>query len=384
MPGQRLRPGEHGIVTFSASKAGRVTAMVHFRAHDGRLYRIRATDDSKTAARRRALAEVETKLLAGPRGQYDARTRFAAVADEWLAGLEELVEAGRRSPSTVALYKHVLNRNVLPAIGGLTLTDLSTVRLEYVLHELRRKNGYATAKVSRAITSGICSLAVRRGGMRSNPVREVSSLEKEQHEARALTVAETVEWLTILDQDPYAVRKDLPDLTRFLLGTGLRIGEAVGVHWEDVDLDQGILHVRRTVIRVPGQGMFAKKPKSRSGERVLSMPAWLVSLLRERRAAAPDALLLFPDAVGGYRDRNNVEKDFRKVRAGTPFEWVVPHTYRKTVATVLDAEGLSARIIADQLGHSRISMTQDVYMGRRAVDPSAAAALDRALLRPDS
>ena len=47
---------------------------------------------------------------------------------------------------------------------------------------------------------------------------------------------------------------------------------------------------------------------------------------------------------------------------------MVPHTYRKTVATLLDAGGLSARIIADQLGHSRISMTQDVYLGRRAVD----------------
>lgn len=74
---------------------------------------------------------------------------------------------------------------------------------------------------------------------------------------------------------------------------------------------------------------------------------------------SPDSPV-FPDSLCGYRDRNNIEKDFRRVRVGTPFEWVVPHTYRKTVATLLDAGGLSARIIADQLGHSRISMTQDV------------------------
>jgi len=64
------------------------------------------------------------------------------------------------------------------------------------------------------------------------------------------------------------------------------------------------------------------------------------------------------------------------VREGTEFDWVVPHTYRKTVATWMDGQGLSARTIADQLGHSRISMTQDVYMGRRAVDASAVRALD--------
>jgi integrase len=68
------------------------------------------------------------------------------------------------------------------------------------------------------------------------------------------------------------------------------------------------------------------------------------------------------------------------VRDGTNFGWVVPHTYRKPVATMLDQVGLSARTIADQLGHSRISMTQDVYLGRRAVDQAAATALQELIL----
>ena len=64
------------------------------------------------------------------------------------------------------------------------------------------------------------------------------------------------------------------------------------------------------------------------------------------------------------------------MRTGTDFDWVKPHTYRKTVATLLDGSGATARLIADQLGHSRVSMTQDVYLGRRAVDPSIAIALE--------
>lgn len=104
---------------------------------------------------------------------------------------------------------------------------------------------------------------------------------------------------------------------------------------------------------------------------------WLVAILRERRAKDLDSEgAVFPDSVGGHRDPNNVEKVHRLVREGTPFEWVVPHTYRKTVATMLDRQGLSARTIADQLGHSRISMTQDIYMGRRAVDEGAVLALE--------
>jgi integrase len=187
-------------------------------------------------------------------------------------------------------------------------------------------------------------MAVRREALRTNPVRDVTRLElHDKGEARALTIGECQEWLTLLDNNEFAVRRGLPDLARCLLGTGCRLGEAVGAYWEDVDLDRQLLHVRRTVLRVKGQGLVAKKPKSRSGTRTLRLPLWLVSVLRERRGDAPDHAPVFPDAIGGYRDRNNIERDFRKVRKGTPFEWVVPHTYRKTVATRLDAGGFSAR-----------------------------------------
>ena len=85
---------------------------------------------------------------------------------------------------------------------------------------------------------------------------------------------------------------------------------------------------------------------------------------------------MFPDTEGGWRDRNNVSRDVRMVRAGTDFDWFVSHTARRTVATLLDEQGLTARSIADQLGHARVSMTQDVYMGRKAVDSAAASALE--------
>jgi integrase len=70
--------------------------------------------------------------------------------------------------------------------------------------------------------------------------------------------------------------------------------------------------------------------------------------------------------------------------AGTvDLSWVTSHTFRKTAATILDEAALSARLIADQLGHARPSMTQDVYLARRAVGDAPAQALDAAL-RPDT
>jgi integrase len=71
-----------------------------------------------------------------------------------------------------------------------------------------------------------------------------------------------------------------------------------------------------------------------------------------------------------------VGKAFRQVRGGSEFEWVKTHTFRKTVVTLLDQSSASARMIADQLGHSRVSMTQDANLGRRASNAGNLAALE--------
>ena len=87
---------------------------------------------------------------------------------------------------------------------------------------------------------------------------------------------------------------------------------------------------------------------------------------------------MFPDSEGGWRDPSNTSRDLRNARGSEDFAWVTSHVFRKTAATELDRAGLSARQIADQLGHAKVSMTQDRYRGRRALDQAAADALDQA------
>ncbi len=67
------------------------------------------------------------------------------------------------------------------------------------------------------------------------------------------------------------------------------------------------------------------------------------------------------------RDPSNTRRVLREIRGSEGFAWVTSHVFRKTAATILDEAGLTARLIANRLGHSRPSMTQDVYMGRAAV-----------------
>jgi len=88
---------------------------------------------------------------------------------------------------------------------------------------------------------------------------------------------------------------------------------------------------------------------------------------------------VFPNALGGFRDPSNARRELRESRGEETLGWITSHSFRKTAATILDEAALSARLVADHLGHARTSMTQDVYMGRRAVDSQAAEALEIAL-----
>ncbi|WP_170231522.1 tyrosine-type recombinase/integrase [Pseudonocardia kunmingensis] len=125
--------------------------------------------------------------------------------------------------------------------------------------------------------------------------------------------------------------------------------------------------MRGTVVRLKGVGLSIKwRPKSKSGYRALELPGWAIEMLRAvgqvlRRTSGA---WVFTAPLGGLRDPSNTQADLRVVFADAGYPWVTSHVYRKTVATLMDAAGLSARQAADQLGHAKVSMTQDNYFGR--------------------
>ncbi len=139
------------------------------------------------------------------------------------------------------------------------------------------------------------------------------------------------------------------------------------------------MEVRGTVVRVRGAGLPIKwRAKSRSGHRTLELPGWTIAMLRRRqRNVRPNEWnAVFTAPGGGLRDPSNTQADLRVVFAAASYGWVTSHVYRKTVATLMDAAGLSARQAADQLGHAKVSMTQDNYFGRKIARTGAAGVLE--------
>src|SRR4051794_5694896 len=133
-------------------------------------------------------------------------------------------------------------------------------------------------------------------------------------------------------------------------------------------------------MRVKGQGLSrVPQTKSAAGHRTLPLPDFAMRMLARHQVTGGDIGPLFPDSRGGWRDPSNVSRELREARGSGEFSWVTSHVFRKTCATLLDESELSARQIADQLGHAKVSMTQDHYLGRRLTNRRTAQALDRTI-----
>jgi integrase len=196
---------------------------------------------------------LELAVTVGDEHGFSASAKLGDAATAWLVVVEERVERGTRSHTTLDLYRHAFEKHVGPGLGDLRLGELTVPRVDRFLQQILRTKGYSTAKLCRTVLSGICGWVVRQGGLPFNPVRDTAPLELDRDRtAKAMTPAQIQEWLNILDTDEFARRHDLADLARFILGTGLRLGEALGVRWSDIDFDRGSLRVERTIIRVKG------------------------------------------------------------------------------------------------------------------------------------
>jgi integrase len=166
------------------------------------------------------------------------------------------------------------------------------------------------------------------------------------------------------------------------VATGLRISELLGLEWTNFDESAAALTITGKVIRAAGRGLIrVDETKTAAGRCTLPLPSFAVTVLSARRSLPylGQQSMVFPSTAGTWRDPDNFRARWRAVRDQLGVPDATSHSFRKTVATLIDDEGLSARIGADHLGHSRISMTQDKYMARGRVHTRVAELLDRTI-----
>ena len=241
-----LAPGTWGKIRIyrrgsnGKGKPTRWKATTLYRDFTGQTRTVDRWGQSATDAGNRLKTALTEQVLSCEDGQLAGIDRFSKAAELWRAGIEELVNQGSRSPGTLETYERHLLGHILPALGDLRLFEVSVPVLDRFFRALSSSSGTATAKTARSVVSGVMGLAVRYGAILHNPVRDAGRLEgRTKREPRALTPPERKRLVLALSNDKEAIAADLPDLARFMLATGQRIGECLAVLWTEVDLDRG-------------------------------------------------------------------------------------------------------------------------------------------------
>jgi len=358
-PNGRKRRRSHGEGTLYRRADGRWCAQLAVVLPDGRLVRRTVYGKSQREAREK-LDQLRAQLAGGTL-PVSARATVGAFCQAWLDA-----NRSRLRPKTVRSYEQLIRLYIVPHFARAKLERLTPTDVERWLGKLEA-SGLAPRTVQRARTvfGRILRDAERDGLVARNPVRLARPVSVppptvtpwSADEARRFLAAADPHWLAPLYQ--------------LLLATGLRIGEALGLSWEDVDLEDRSLTVRFQLQRVGGQWLRLP-PKSKQSRRTLPLADLAVEALARQRARQAEWRqspgwvgnpwsLVFTTTVGTPLDQRNVHRTFVQLatRAGVPV--VRLHDLRHAAATLLLESGVDLKVVSALLGHSQLSVTADYY-----------------------
>jgi integrase len=318
----------------------------------------------RTAADARKQMQAARARLATGAPVVDAKVTIAAWCRHWL---ETTVEASSRRATTRELYEKLSRLHIeAPPFGRLTLDRVRATDVEGLILRLRRK-GLAPSTVQRIFVVLRLAFdgAVRDGVIARNPAAGVKQPSIERSEAHHLEPAEVVALLEQAQGTRYHA------LLRLIATTGLRKGEALALTWDDIDLEQGALHVRGTLARANGQ-LTVTPPKTALSRRTLPLAPAEVELLTvhrlaqaaERTNAGPawfDAGFVFTTENGRPMDPRNVLRAMTTAATKAGLQDVNVHTLRHSAATAWLEAGVNIKAVSTLLGHADIRITADVY-----------------------
>ena len=275
--------------------------------------------------------------------------------------------AGDVKESTLARYRFLINRHILPSLGELTVNKLTAERLQIFLNEKRISGGLRGGGLSAKSVRDICVLiksALRLASEIFDSPEAIPSVKLPPYRQRKIQVFSEGDVQRIA---AYAVAAPALGSMGILLGlnTGLRLGELCALRWSDVDFLSGTVRVERTVQRVNCGGstrLLIQSPKSESSVRSVPVPADMLALLKKRAASAvPDAYILTGCADKPMEPRT-CQRGFHKLLRSCGVKDRNFHTIRHTYASRCIERGVDIKSLSEMLGHADIQTTLRLYV----------------------
>ncbi len=307
---------------------------------------------------KKALADSQRLDLA-KQGKYTVGT--------WMDAWFENVAKIKVRPSSHQTYRGYIDNHIKPNIGNIPLEKLTTMELQKLYRKLltsgrverieaEKQPKGLSAKTVRNINQVISSamdLAVAQKIILENPTNACSLPRVEHKEMQTISAEQLQDFLE------EAKRSGVYEMYYIELSTGLRRGELLGLKWEDIDMQQGIIRVRRQISRIDGKIVEAPL-KTKNSYRAVTISPQAVEVLKAQKAKTNDEYV-FSSPTGGPISPDSVNNMLHRVldRAGIPR--VRFHDMRHTFATLALQNGVDIKTVSGMLGHFSAGFTLDTY-----------------------
>lgn len=323
-------------------------------------------------ATRQAAADAARKVGgAVEAGEAVATGTVGAFLAEWLE-----VRSTALRPASVRAYRtHLVY--LTEQLGGVKLADLGPGHVAACQTALLGRLSPTTVRGVMVTLRQALKAAVAWRRLSWNPAAQVTMPQVLPSPMHPWTAGEVHAFLAAAEGDRFY------SIFVLLVSTGMRRGEALGLRWADVDLDGGRLSVRHTIGRVGGK-VLAGEPKTAKSKRSIALdPATVAVLKRHRKAQLEERLawgglyqdqdLVFARENGEPTHPEAVGRALRRLAAKAGVRAVRTHDLRHGWATAALEAGVHPKVVSDRLGHSKVSVTLDVYSHvAQAVEEEAA------------
>ena len=335
----------------------------------------------------RTHGEVKAKLDVARKAKLDGvptkfeRKRFSDFIDDWLASVQSSLKA-----RTWTRYEQLIRVHAKPAIGKLQLEKITPQHVQR-LYAKMLENGSAEATVLQlhAVLHKAFKQAVRWDLVGRNVLDAVVRPKRQRQEMKTFSPEQARRFLEAAHGDRYEA------LFVLALTTGMRQGELLALGWDDIDLDNGVVHLQRSVQRTKA-GFQVTDPKTRGSRRQIELAAIATRALEAHRvnqtaerlltgSGWKDEGLVFATKTGGYVDASHVLRHcFYPLLDRASLPRIRFHDLRHTAATLMMAQGTHPKVVSEMLGHSTIAITMDLYSHvSPTMQQNAVAALDSLL-----
>jgi integrase len=274
---------------------------------------------------------------------------FAEFAKEWVENVAALKKA-----ATHADYERTVRRHLVPFFGELYIRDIDTQRVQQYV-TARIKEGLEARNINKTVTTLhlMFQSAIVWGYSEDNPTKLVSRPREKKKEMDYLN-PEEVRRLLVASQELPLVYFPLFATAVF---SGARLGELLALRWADIDLEQGLVFIRRSYSSEYG----VSEPKTAQSRRAVHISPKLISILRAYKADS-SFMLVFPNRNGQPLSRQNIlQRYLHRACDSAGLRHIRFHDLRHTYSALMIAAGENMKFIQRQLGHSSIRTTMDTY-----------------------